>query len=111
MADPQIKIGHGFDHHLVKNASEEPEECMRAQHPGSGIRLIVKTTQPGFQLYSGNFLADSSHGKFNNHQGFCIETQAYPDAINQPGFSSPILRAEEVYEEKTIFRVESAGLE
>ena len=106
MTDPQIQIGQGYDHHLVKDGSTKPVQCVTVRHPVSGIQLRVGTTQPGFQFYTGNFLEDSSGGKFRNHQGFCIETQHFPDAINQVNFPSPILRAGEIYKEETVFKVE-----
>ena len=43
------------------------------------------TTQPGVQLYTGNYL-DHVTGKdaavYNQHSHLCLETQNYPDAIN-----------------------------
>jgi aldose 1-epimerase len=30
-------------------------------------------------------------------QGFCLETQHYPDSINQPSFPPSVLQAGEVY--------------
>ena len=59
----------------------------RVVEPTSGRSMGVHTTAPGVQLYSGNFLAGSLTGKgeavYKKHAGFCLETQAYPDAINK----------------------------
>ena len=74
---------------------------------GSGIVMDVETTLEGVQLYTANFLSDRT-GKGGAHYGpfggFCLETQHYPDAINQPAFPSPVLRRGEQLHETTIYR-------
>jgi|EP01043_Picozoa_sp_COSAG02_P002381 aldose 1-epimerase len=55
---------------------------------------------PGVQFYTGNFLdgVDGKAGaKYEKHHGFCLETQYYPDSINQPQFPSCLLKPGEVY--------------
>jgi aldose 1-epimerase len=67
----------------------------------SGRGLHVKTNAPGMQFYSGNFLDGSLTGKsgakYPQHGGLCLETQGFPDAINQKGFPSVVVRPGEVY--------------
>lgn len=59
----------------------------RVHHAGSGRVLEVYTTQPGVQFYTGNFLDGTLKGKsgavYPKHSGFCLETQSWPDAVNQ----------------------------
>lgn len=59
----------------------------RVCHPASGRVLEVSSTQPGVQFYTGNFLDGSLRGKggatYPKHSGFCLETQSWPDAVNQ----------------------------
>lgn len=59
----------------------------RVHHAGSGRVLEVYTTQPGVQFYTGNFLDGTLTGKsgavYRKHSGFCLETQNWPDAVNQ----------------------------
>lgn len=59
----------------------------RVYHAGSGRILEVYTTQPGVQFYTGNFLDGTLMGKsgsvYPKHSGFCLETQNWPDAVNQ----------------------------
>ena len=73
----------------------------------SGIVMDVETTLEGVQLYTANFLSDRT-GKGGAHYGpfggFCLGTQHYPDAINQPAFPSPVLRRGEQLHETTIYR-------
>ncbi|MBN2335293.1 galactose-1-epimerase, partial [Candidatus Bathyarchaeota archaeon] len=59
------------------------------------------------QLYTGNFLDSSEHGKgraYTRHSGICLETQRFPDSPNQPGFPSTLLRPGETYNESTVYR-------
>jgi aldose 1-epimerase len=64
--------------------------------------MEIYTTQPGVQFYTGNFLDGSdTHGGFKQHEGFCLETQHFPDSPNQPNFPSTILRPGEIYHQKT----------
>ena len=55
------------------------------------LKINVSTDRPGLQLYkdgSGNI---------------CLETQMYPDAINQANFADPILRPGEEFYSKTSY--------
>lgn len=60
--------------------------------------MKLYTTAPAVQLYSGNFLDGSLVGKYGvrypRYGGLCLETQGFPDAINQPNFPSVVLRPE-----------------
>ena len=70
--------------------------------------MEVFTTEPGVQFYTGNFLDGSNKGKggvvYNKHQGFCLETQHYPDSINHPSFPSTVLEPGKVYTQTTIYK-------
>jgi aldose 1-epimerase len=70
--------------------------------------MEVRTTQPGVQLYTGNFLDGSLKGKggfvYSQHSGFCLETQHFPDGVNQPNFPSIILRPGKTYRQTTIYK-------
>jgi aldose 1-epimerase len=66
--------------------------------------MVVRTTQPGIQLYTGNFLDGTwSSGGFKQHEAFCLETQHYPDTPNQPNFPSTLLKPDEKLDETTTF--------
>ncbi|MDH4016308.1 MAG: galactose-1-epimerase, partial [Actinomycetota bacterium] len=62
--------------------------------------------EPGLQVYSGNHLT-GMQGKGGHHYpsrgAFCLEAQTFPDAPNQPGFPSAVLRPGEVYEQTTAY--------
>ena len=72
--------------------------------------MEVFTDEPGAQLYIGNWL-DGIRGKggavYNPYQGFCIETQHFPDAPNQDSFPSTILRPGEIFKSETRYQFSS----
>jgi aldose 1-epimerase len=103
------KVGGGYDHtFVIKKDQKGLKLAARAVDPASGRQLEVLTTEPGIQLYTGNFLDGSLIGKdgarYIRHAGFCLETQHFPDAVNQPSFPSTILRPGATYMQTTIFR-------
>jgi aldose 1-epimerase len=55
---PQLKFGGGYDHNFVlkKNDFQQPALAAMARGDLSGITLEVLTTEPGLQLYTGNFM-------------------------------------------------------
>lgn len=104
----QLRIAGGYDHNFVIDG--EPgalRPAARLADPSSGRVLEVLTTEPGMQLYTGNFLDGiaGKHGhRYGPRAGLCLETQHFPDSPNQPGFPSVILRPGEVYRSRTEFR-------
>jgi aldose 1-epimerase len=109
IGDARLSRTGGYDHNLVLARAEngEPVKAARVHDPASGRVLEVWTTEPGMQLYSGNYL-NGIRGKggrpYRPHAGFCLEPQHFPDSPNQPGFPSPILRPGERYQSRTIYR-------
>lgn len=107
--DEQIRFGGGYDHNFVLNGAPGTLRMVaRVTEPESGRVLEVLTTQPGVQFYTGNLMEVSSAGKggqlYPHHGGFCLETQHFPNAPNQPNFPSVVLRPGEAYSETTVFR-------
>jgi aldose 1-epimerase len=102
-------IGRGYDHNFAI-ARTAPGLALAADvfEPRTGRALEVTTTQPGVQLYTANHLDGTLGGKggvgYRRHAGFCLETQHFPDSVNQPGFPSTILRPGETYRQTTIYR-------
>jgi aldose 1-epimerase len=103
------KVKGGYDHNyvLTKKAGEL-SVAAQVYDPGSGRQVEISTTQPGVQLYTGNFLDGSIIGKggkvYQKHFGFCLETQHFPDSPNQPSFPTAILRPGQKYEQTTVYR-------
>ena len=112
--DEQLILGNGYDHNWVLN-KEEGALALTARvfEPHSGRTMEVHTTEPGIQFYSGNFLGDQIKGKgnqiYHRRGGFCLETQHYPDAPNQPQFPSTVLEPGEKYKQTTIYHFSIAS--
>lgn len=105
----QLKIAGGYDHNFVLDRRGDGlVPAAWAQHSPSGRTLEVLTTEPGLQLYSGNFLKGAFAGKeghvYGHRAGFCLETQHFPDSPNQPQFPPVVLRRGETYRSTTVFR-------
>ncbi|MFV1967913.1 MAG: aldose epimerase family protein [Pirellulaceae bacterium] len=96
----------GYDHCFVlRNQSGSLALAARVKEPISGRVLEVYTTQPGIQFYSGNFLDGSESGAgYEPYEGFCLETQHYPDSPNQPTFPPVILQPGETYRQTTVYK-------
>jgi len=100
----------GYDVNYVINRQEGPGIPLAAKvrDPKTGRTLEVYTTEPGIQLYTGNFLDGTIVGKGNvsyqKHFGFCLETQHFPDSPNHPDFPSTILRPGHKFQSTTIYK-------
>jgi aldose 1-epimerase len=106
--DEQLRRGRGYDHNLVLSRSGAGlAHAAHVLEPSSGRVMDVYTTEPGVQFYSGNFLDGTVHGKqgrvYRFRDGFCLETQHFPDSPNKPQFPSTILRPGEEFSSKTVF--------
>ncbi|XP_044229041.1 aldose 1-epimerase isoform X2 [Thunnus albacares] len=100
----------GFDHNFCLSSPGDPwtrKHAARVCHPASGRVLEVSTSQPGVQFYTANFLDGSITGKggarYRKHSSFCLETQNWPDAVNQASFPDCLLRPGEEYRHITCF--------
>lgn len=105
----QIKFGGGYDHNFVfTDQSDQLKLVATAYEPTSGRFMEVLTTEPGVQFYCGNFLNGKNIGKggipYEKRNGFCLETQHFPDSQNQPDFPSTLLKPDEKYETQTVYR-------
>jgi aldose 1-epimerase len=105
----QLRFGAGYDHNFVlDHGGGTLGLAATVLEPLSGRELEVLTTEPGVQLYTGNYLDGSLVGKdghaYERRTGFCLETQHFPDAPNQPSFPSTILRPGQTYRSTTVYR-------
>ncbi len=106
----QVVRGLGYDHNFVlaEAPRREPVLAARVSEPTTGRVMEVLTTEPGVQFYTGNFLDGTITGKagkaYAKRDGFCLETQHFPDSVNQPKFPNTILRPGQVYRSATVYR-------
>lgn len=106
----QMALAGGYDHNYILDKPPGLARCGGAYSPATGIRLLLATTQPGVQFYSGNYVdgdgAPCGKGgvRYPKRGGFCLETQRYPGSPNFPDFPSAVLRPGEEYHEITEYR-------
>ena len=108
---PQIVLGRGYDHNWVLNRPDPDDGRLvlgaRLYEPVTGRTLEVLTTEPGIQIYGGNFLNATlvgSGGLYRQGDGLALETQHFPDSPNQPEFPSVVLRPGETYRSTSVYR-------
>jgi aldose 1-epimerase len=108
--DEQLKFGNGYDHTWVING-RGMRLAATAYEATSGRVMQVWTTEPGVQFYTGNFLNGTLTGKsgkiYARRNGFCFETQHYPDSPNQPSFPTTTLKKGQTYKSTTVYRFSS----
>lgn len=105
--DQQLIYGKGYDHNFVLNPHDAPTAVVEVVEKKSGRKMQVYTTQPGIQFYTGNFLNGTEHGRgvaYQHRTGFCLETQQFPDAPNQPDFPSTLLKPGETWKSQTVYK-------
>lgn len=104
-----LHTGKGYDHCWAINDYEKGKFSLAAilSSPESGRAVTVFTTQPGIQVYTGNWLEGCPAGKrgdYADRSGVALECQAFPDSPNKPQFPSPTLTADDTYEEHIIYK-------
>ncbi len=107
---PQIILAHGYDHNWVLNKARPGalSFAARAYSPNTGRMIEVYTTEPGIQIYTGNYLqgnlVGSSHTLYRQGDGYTFETQHFPDSPNHPNFPTTVLNPGQTFHSTTIFR-------
>lgn len=99
----------GYDHNYVLDCGEEKsglKHAAKVKEPLNSRVLNLWTDAPGMQFYTGNFV-DGVVGKggavYGKHAGLCLETQGFPNAINQPNFPSIVVQPGEKYKHTMVF--------
>ena len=108
----QLRFGSGYDHNLVVDhpnwPPQEPTLAAEVEDPVSGRVLETFTTEPGIQLYTGNYLDGSNTGKggkvYRKNYALCLETQHHPDSIHRDNFPSTVLRPGQTFTSRTEWR-------
>lgn len=109
LPDPQLLNGRGYDHNwcLDRQSTDGLEFAARVTDHESGRFVEVFTDQPGLQFYSGNFFDGSEKGKNGKPLDFrgalALETQGWPDAVNNDNFPNVILNAGEKYSHTAVY--------
>ncbi|MBO7138877.1 MAG: galactose mutarotase [Bacteroidaceae bacterium] len=108
-SNQQIVNGTGYDHCFVLNKREPGElsYAVRCVEPNSGRKMEMWTTEPGVQFYSSNWLsgfAGNGGATYPKYSALCFEAQHFPDSPNRAYFPSTILKAGDIYRQKTIYK-------
>lgn len=106
---PQMVYGRGYDHNFVLNRSGDGLSlAARVYEPRSGRIMEISTTEPGLQFYSGNFLDSTLVGptgqQYRQTDGFCLETQHFPDSPNEQDFPTTVLKPGETLKSTTVHK-------
>ena len=100
----------GYDHcYVLKKLPGGAPLTLAAKvvEPASGRVMEVYTTEPGVQLYTGNYLDGTLKSRgavYEKRHGFCLEAQHFPDSINQPSFPLTLLKPGETYAQTTVHK-------
>lgn len=106
---PALKAGKGYDNCWVIDAYAPGQLCEAAKlyAPKTGRILTMYTTQPGIQIYTGNWLTGCPEGKnghiYNDYDFVALEAQHYPDSPNHADYPTTTLRPGETYEQAIIW--------
>ena len=96
---PQLEAGNGFDHCYIFNDDSSLKTMATLTSPHTNVSLTLKSTQPGMQLYTANFVGSP----FKARQALCFEAQNWPDAPNRENFPKANLLPGEDYEQVIIY--------
>jgi aldose 1-epimerase len=94
--------GGGYDHNwCLGGAGEDLRLCAEIRDPASGRRMVLRTSEPGVQVYTGGYLSPEVIGKggvpYRKYGGFTLETQKFPGSPNHAHFPSCTLRPGDTY--------------
>ena len=103
-----LKFGKGYDNcWAIDGYDGTLKQAAELRSAASGRVMKVFTTQPGVQVYTGNWLSGCPVAKcgrsYNDYDGVAIECQHFPDSPNKPQFPTTALKAGENFEEKIVF--------
>jgi len=117
-ADSVVRMQDGeqvlFDHNFCLSGQRVAKrDVAELTSIASGVRMRVATTEPGVQVYAG-FKMDVPVPGLDGHRygpfaGLCMETQIWPDAINQAGFPEAVLRPGQVLRQETDYAFSVTG--
>ena len=105
----QLIFGKGYDHtYIINKGKSKLNTCAQCFSHKTGIMMEIFTTEPGVQLYTGNWMTGRLKGKkglfYPMRSALCLETQHFPDSPNKPDYPSTTLRPGEVFDSRTIYR-------
>ncbi|KAK6148155.1 hypothetical protein DH2020_019067 [Rehmannia glutinosa] len=103
------EVGLGYDHNYVLDCGDEKsglKHAAKLKDPNSLRTLSLWTNAPGMQFYTANYvngIVGKGGAVYGKHAAACLETQGYPNAINQPNFPSVVVQPGETYKHCMLF--------
>ncbi|XP_022933702.1 aldose 1-epimerase [Cucurbita moschata] len=103
------EVGMGYDHNYVLDCGDEKsglKHVAKVKEPSSGRVLDLWSNAPGVQFYTGNYVKDivgKERAVYGKHAGLCLETQGFPNAVNQPNFPSVVVQPSGKYQHTMLF--------
>lgn len=105
---PEIKKACGYDHNFCVDNWDGTMKCVAGLYDKkSGRYMEVFSDLPGIQVYSGNYLGicKGRYGEvYRSHGAVCLETQYFPNHINEPNFISAVFDSEHPYDSTTVYK-------
>lgn len=103
-----LKLGGGYDHNWVIDGYDGSlRHFATLEEKTFGRTMKVYTDLPGVQFYAGNFVtpqAGKDGAEYVRRSGMCLETQDFPNAVNEPSFPSPIFGGGKDFVSTTIYQ-------
>lgn len=104
----QLRLGQGYDHNwVVDNYNGKLQKIAEVSEETSGRNMQVFSDLPGVQFYAGNCITPQNGKKgafYGKRSGLCLETQAFPNSVNEPEFPDVIYGPDREYKATTIYR-------
>ncbi|KAL7192461.1 hypothetical protein ACSBR2_024322 [Camellia fascicularis] len=103
------EVGLGYDHNFVLDCEDEKmglKHAAKVKDPSSSRVLNLWTNAPGMQFYTANYVngvVGKGGAVYGKQSGLCLETQGFPNAVNQPNFPSVIVKRGEKYQHSMLF--------
>ncbi|KAH9775719.1 Aldose 1-epimerase [Citrus sinensis] len=103
----ELPDGYDINYVLDNPNPEHLKKVAVVSESVSGRKMELWTNKPGVQFYTSNMLGKVM-GKdgfvYSNYAGFCLETQGFPDSVNNPNFPSQVVNPGETYNHVMVYR-------
>ncbi|KAK9062783.1 hypothetical protein SSX86_019973 [Deinandra increscens subsp. villosa] len=103
------EVGIGYDHNYVLDCGEEKsglKHAVKLKDPFSSRVLDLWTNAPGLQFYTANYvngIVGKGGAVYGKHGAVCLETQGFPNAINEPNFPSIVVQPGGKYQHSMVY--------
>lgn len=104
----QLKLVKGYDHNfIIDDYDGELQLIAKVTEEESGRCMEVYTDLPGVQFYAGNCIEPTvgkQNASYGARSGLCLETQLFPNSVNEETFPDAIYGPDREYRSTTIYK-------